>query len=1117
MENKMNLVNISRKTFHSWKVQSVSANFDEVHKAEKMSAPEGVWRTPKRSAHTDEFVILEYSAPQYIDLIELTPSASSPAAFPKALRFEVSMDLKEWKVLHSERNISLKNKPYILDLPLTYTKYLKIYIYDTADSGGSFFSEIASCVTGLSGIASVVSENPSVTGSEPDKLISGTGREFWETEHTQASRKESLLIDLGKIFSVSRVVIGSADRLFPEHFSIELSEDKGVWTTAVDEKRFHSEPLKTYYWDIDTVPARYIRLEARSVKNSDAKYGLRISSLSVSAAAFCFDHLHNTGPQTPSASIFKSGIVRLARDGEEAIGVAVQASDMRLRDAGTIFKGIARLAEEGEENPGCALQASDPRIKPATELKPGIVKLAYDREINAGSVVQSNDSRLQHADDSRYGIVKLCPDGIYAENTAVTGNDSRLKRSTEENPGIVRLAKDGGTDPETAVQANDSRLRDADTGRKGIVELAADGERKPGAAVQSDDRRLKDATTMNKGIVELAEDGEETAGLAVQANDRRLKDATAKLKGIVELAEDGEDKPLTAVQGSDRRLKEATTTTKGIVELAEDGEASAGVAVQGNDRRLKEASTVSKGIIRLADDGETNPGSAVQGSDKRLKEATTITKGIIELAEDGEDSAGVAVQGNDRRLKEATTVTKGIVELAEDGEDFSGVAVQGNDRRLKEATTVTKGIVELAEDGETSAGVAVQGNDRRLKEATTVTKGIVELAEDGEDISGVAVQGNDRRLKEATTVTKGIVELADDGESTAGLAVQGNDRRLKPADEERHGIVRLAKNNEIRKGYAVQSDDDRLSDKRDPLSHTHEYAPLKHDFDSHTGAINVTAEKNTEFFEITAPPSGASVIRGENSSPGAGSIGVAGISGAVSEKGRGSYGVLGHSRHIGVRGQASGTGEEPGAGVLGIARFGAGGVFASEHGYSLVAEGFGRVQNFDGTVNLNGSGEALLVNGSSQFDGRVNITNNAADSLFPANIVEYFEVDDDEFLSPGDLLVVSDKGGSLLSKSRKPFSKGVIGVISGNPTLVINNSGKEQKIYPVVLAGKAMCKVDARKTPVAPGDFIVTSDTAGCGMRGSIDDFAKIGTVIGKALDSIAEGIGTIPVFIAHL
>ena len=66
------------------------------------------------------------------------------------------------------------------------------------------------------------------------------------------------------------------------------------------------------------------------------------------------------------------------------------------------------------------------------------------------------------------------------------------------------------------------------------------------------------------------------------------------------------------------------------------------------------------------------------------------------------------------------------------------------------------------------------------------------------------------------------------------------------------------------------------------------------------------------------------------------------------------------------------------------------------------------------------------------------------------------------------------------------------------------------------LEGKTFCRVDSRERPVKPGDLIVTSDTPGCGMAGEIDSFDRIGTVIGKALDSISNTIGVISIFIAR-
>ena len=52
--------------------------------------------------------------------------------------------------------------------------------------------------------------------------------------------------------------------------------------------------------------------------------------------------------------------------------------------------------------------------------------------------------------------------------------------------------------------------------------------------------------------------------------------------------------------------------------------------------------------------------------------------------------------------------------------------------------------------------------------------------------------------------------------------------------------------------------------------------------------------------------------------------------------------------------------------------------------------------------------------------------------------------------------------------------------------------------------------------PRIPGDLVVTSDTPGSGMAGTVDSLEKIGTVIGKALDALDEGIGLVPIFISH-
>ncbi|MDI6784789.1 MAG: hypothetical protein QME64_11940, partial [bacterium] len=58
-------------------------------------------------------------------------------------------------------------------------------------------------------------------------------------------------------------------------------------------------------------------------------------------------------------------------------------------------------------------------------------------------------------------------------------------------------------------------------------------------------------------------------------------------------------------------------------------------------------------------------------------------------------------------------------------------------------------------------------------------------------------------------------------------------------------------------------------------------------------------------------------------------------------------------------------------------------------------------------------------------------------------------------------------------------------------------------------------KVDASYGAILPGDLLVTSPNAGYAMKADAN-LTKVGTVIGKALGSLATGQGTIPVFVGH-
>jgi len=62
--------------------------------------------------------------------------------------------------------------------------------------------------------------------------------------------------------------------------------------------------------------------------------------------------------------------------------------------------------------------------------------------------------------------------------------------------------------------------------------------------------------------------------------------------------------------------------------------------------------------------------------------------------------------------------------------------------------------------------------------------------------------------------------------------------------------------------------------------------------------------------------------------------------------------------------------------------------------------------------------------------------------------------------------------------------------------------------------GKAYCKVDATHAAIQIGDLLTTSPMKGHAMKAE-DPYKAFGAVIGKALGSLNEGLGMIPVLVA--
>jgi hypothetical protein len=228
------------------------------------------------------------------------------------------------------------------------------------------------------------------------------------------------------------------------------------------------------------------------------------------------------------------------------------------------------------------------------------------------------------------------------------------------------------------------------------------------------------------------------------------------------------------------------------------------------------------------------------------------------------------------------------------------------------------------------------------------------------------------------------------------------------------------------------------------------------------------------------------------------STGVAGVS--KGDKGTGVWGTS--NKWIGVFGESQeyqgvhGTSTKN-AGVVGQSVEGWGVYGKSESGVGVYAEG-PTAGYFKGNVEVTGDIELLNGDCAEEFD-----------------IVE-------ENVEAGTVMVLNEMGS--LQPSCQEYDKKVAGIISGasgyKPAIVLdrqnhddkNQNGKDR--MPIALMGKVYCKVDARHSSIEIGDLLTTSSKRGYAMKAE-DPIKAFGTVIGKALGSIKEGLGMIPVLVA--
>lgn len=174
------------------------------------------------------------------------------------------------------------------------------------------------------------------------------------------------------------------------------------------------------------------------------------------------------------------------------------------------------------------------------------------------------------------------------------------------------------------------------------------------------------------------------------------------------------------------------------------------------------------------------------------------------------------------------------------------------------------------------------------------------------------------------------------------------------------------------------------------------------------------------------------------------------------------------------------------------------------------------------TVDTSNGGDIVMAPGSSNFrvSGNVIVTGNITGAKVIGavyqDLAEWVPATSD--MTPGTVVVLNlDKTNEVTPSSRQ-YDTSVAGVVSAAPGIILGVAGdsKEQ----IATTGRVKVRVDARTRPVRVGDLLVTSDVPGTAMRSEPMEingrqFHQPGTIIGKAIEPLAGGVGEILVLLS--
>jgi hypothetical protein len=179
------------------------------------------------------------------------------------------------------------------------------------------------------------------------------------------------------------------------------------------------------------------------------------------------------------------------------------------------------------------------------------------------------------------------------------------------------------------------------------------------------------------------------------------------------------------------------------------------------------------------------------------------------------------------------------------------------------------------------------------------------------------------------------------------------------------------------------------------------------------------------------------------------------------------------------------------------------GIFVNRGGGNLILGQIGSQWTPTTVFRIDGAGKGFF-NGGIQVSGA-----DFAESVAVSGRASEY--------SPGDLMAIDPRSPRHLTLAREPYSSAIAGIFSSKPGLLgtahaINDPVTGVEI-PLAVVGIVPCKVTAANGPIRAGDLLVASAEPGRAMKGT-DHMRMLGAVVGKAMESLSEGTGTIQVLV---